>query len=179
MVLSPSRLWPLTDCTTNYRPVLSSERAYQDEEQSNCPAKERKKERFGHGPQRGALNQDGWAPKGCPKPRLTVGRNISSTQLNSWSESPCGGVWEYFHRNSCKPLQATEREPSSIRRDSNESSATLISDRLHYKSNICPLVREGAPRRRAKQLSGKRKEKEKSGHGPPGYMRGYAVEDEG
>jgi hypothetical protein len=25
MVMSPPRLWPLKDCTTNYRPVLSSE----------------------------------------------------------------------------------------------------------------------------------------------------------
>jgi hypothetical protein len=41
--LSPPQLWPLTDCTTNYRSVLSSERAPQDEEQSNCPAEERKK----------------------------------------------------------------------------------------------------------------------------------------
>jgi hypothetical protein len=38
--MSPLRLWPLTDCTTNYRPILSSERAPQDEEQSNFPAKQ-------------------------------------------------------------------------------------------------------------------------------------------
>jgi hypothetical protein len=31
----------MTDCSTNYRPVLSSERAPQDEEQSNCREKER------------------------------------------------------------------------------------------------------------------------------------------
>jgi hypothetical protein len=47
-----------------------------------------------------------------------------------------------------------------------ESSATLTTDRLHYKLQIRPLVREGAPRRRAKQFSGKRKEKVKYGHGP-------------
>jgi hypothetical protein len=47
-----------------------------------------------------------------------------------------------------------------------ESSATLTTDSLYYKLQNLPLVREGAPRRRAKQLSGKRKEKEKSGHGP-------------
>jgi hypothetical protein len=41
---------PLTDCATNYRPVLSSERAPQDEEQSNCPAKERKKKNLFMGP---------------------------------------------------------------------------------------------------------------------------------
>jgi hypothetical protein len=47
-----------------------------------------------------------------------------------------------------------------------ESSATLTTDRLHYKLQTNPLVREAAPRRRTKELSGKRKEKEKSGHWP-------------
>jgi hypothetical protein len=47
-----------------------------------------------------------------------------------------------------------------------ESSATLITDRLHYKLQTHPLVREDAPRGRANQLSGKRKEKEKSAYGP-------------
>jgi hypothetical protein len=42
-----------------------------------------------------------------------------------------------------------------------ESSATLTTDRLHYKLQTCPLVRKGAPRRKAKQFSGKRK-KEKT-----------------
>jgi hypothetical protein len=40
-----------------------------------------------------------------------------------------------------------------------ESSATLTTDRLHYKLRARPVVREGAPRRTAKQLSGRRKEK--------------------
>jgi hypothetical protein len=73
--MSPLLLWPLTDCTTNYRPVLSSERVPQDEEQSNCPAK------------KGKRNIWWWAPKGCPTPRrirqLTVGHNINSTQLQA------------------------------------------------------------------------------------------------
>jgi hypothetical protein len=47
-----------------------------------------------------------------------------------------------------------------------EFSVTLAADRLHYKLQTHPLVREGVPRQWAKQLSGKRKEKEKSGHGP-------------
>jgi hypothetical protein len=47
-----------------------------------------------------------------------------------------------------------------------ESSATLTTNRLHYKLQTCPLVREGAPRRRVKQFSGKRNKKVKSGHGP-------------
>jgi hypothetical protein len=46
-----------------------------------------------------------------------------------------------------------------------ESPATLTTDRLHCKLQTRPLVREGTPRRRAKQLSGKRREKVKSGHG--------------
>jgi hypothetical protein len=55
-----------------------------------------------------------------------------------------------------------------------ESSATLTTDRLQYKSQARPLVRDGAPRRRAKQLSGKIKGKVKSGHGP---QRGARHED--
>jgi hypothetical protein len=66
MVMSPPRLWPLTDCSTNYKPVLSSERAPQDKEQ-------RKKK----------SNIWSWAPKGCPTPRhtgwLTVSRKVTST----------------------------------------------------------------------------------------------------
>jgi hypothetical protein len=52
-----------------------------------------------------------------------------------------------------------------------ESSATLTTDRLHYKLQTRPLVREGTPSRQTKQMSGKRKEKEKSGHGPQGGAR--------
>jgi hypothetical protein len=47
-----------------------------------------------------------------------------------------------------------------------ESSATLTSDRLHYKLQTRPLVREAAPKLRANQFSGKINEKIKSGHGP-------------
>jgi hypothetical protein len=43
-----------------------------------------------------------------------------------------------------------------------ESSATLSTGRFHYKLQTRPLVREGAP----KQLSAKRKEKVRYGHGP-------------
>jgi hypothetical protein len=50
-----------------------------------------------------------------------------------------------------------------------ESSATLATDRLHYKLQTRPLVREGAPRRRAKQFSGKMKwKKENLVMGPKG-----------
>jgi hypothetical protein len=47
-----------------------------------------------------------------------------------------------------------------------ESSAILTTDILHYKLQTHPLIREGAPKRRVKQFSSKRKEKVKSGHGP-------------
>jgi hypothetical protein len=39
-----------------------------------------------------------------------------------------------------------------------ESSATMTTDRLHYKLQTRPLVREAAPRRREKHLSGKKEE---------------------
>jgi hypothetical protein len=42
---------------------------------------------------------------------------------------------------------------------------TVIPQRLRYKLQTRPLVREGAQRRRAKKFSGKRKEKVKPGHG--------------
>jgi hypothetical protein len=51
-----------------------------------------------------------------------------------------------------------------------DSSATLTTVRLHYKLQTHPLVREDTPRRRAKQLSSKRKEKEKIGHGLIGQL---------
>jgi hypothetical protein len=54
-----------------------------------------------------------------------------------------------------------------------EFSVTLTTDRLHYKLQTCPLVREGAPRRRAKQFSSKRMEKVKCGHGPKGVPETY------
>jgi hypothetical protein len=47
-----------------------------------------------------------------------------------------------------------------------ESSAALTTDRLQYKLQTRPLVREGAPQRKAKEFSGKRKEKVKTGHRP-------------
>jgi hypothetical protein len=50
MAMSIPLVWPLTDFTTNCRPVLSSERAPQDEEQSTCPTREKKKENLVMGP---------------------------------------------------------------------------------------------------------------------------------
>jgi hypothetical protein len=40
-----------------------------------------------------------------------------------------------------------------------ESSATLTTERLHYKLQTRPVLREGSPRQRAKQLPGKKKKK--------------------
>jgi hypothetical protein len=50
--------------------------------------------------------------------------------------------------------------------DGYESSATLTTDRMQYRLQARPIVREGATRRRGKQFSGKGRENEKSGHGP-------------
>jgi hypothetical protein len=47
-----------------------------------------------------------------------------------------------------------------------ESSATLTTDRLHYKLQTRPLVREGAPKQKANQVFDKGNGKEKSAHGP-------------
>jgi hypothetical protein len=49
-----------------------------------------------------------------------------------------------------------------------ESSTTLTTDRLHYKLQTRPLVREGAPIRRGKQLSGKERKKKNLVMGPKG-----------
>jgi hypothetical protein len=55
-----------------------------------------------------------------------------------------------------------------------ESSVTLTTGRLHHKLQTRPLVREGAPRRRAKEFSVKREERVKYGHGP---QRGARQQD--
>jgi hypothetical protein len=64
----------VTDCATTYRPVLSSERVPQDEQQKNCPAKERKKKNLVMG------------SKGVPDIKTTENQSqlqLNSTQLNS------------------------------------------------------------------------------------------------
>jgi hypothetical protein len=109
MVMSPPRLWPPTDCTTNYRPVLSSE-----------------------------------------SPRVEAGKNTSTAVPASRKR-----------RRKGNPVVSDEAVMYGY-----ESSATLATNRLHYKLQTRPLVREGTPRRRVQQFSGKIKEKVKSGHGP-------------
>jgi hypothetical protein len=49
-----------------------------------------------------------------------------------------------------------------------ESSSTPATDRLHYKLQTRPLVKEGAPRRRAKKFSGKERKKWNLVMGPKG-----------
>jgi hypothetical protein len=40
MGMDPAPLYPVSDCTANYRPVLSSEKAlYMKKEESNCQTK--------------------------------------------------------------------------------------------------------------------------------------------
>jgi hypothetical protein len=58
MVISPPRLWPLTDCTTNYKPVLSSERVPPRQRAKQFSSKRKDKVKSCHGPQRGARHED-------------------------------------------------------------------------------------------------------------------------
>jgi hypothetical protein len=67
-------------------------------------------------------------------------------------ESPCGGGYTSTvipasrkRRRKGSPVVSEETVMYGY-----EFSATLTTDRLHYKLQIRPLVREGAPRRRAK-----------------------------
>jgi hypothetical protein len=55
-----------------------------------------------------------------------------------------------------------------------ESSATLTADRLHYKLQTRPLVREGAQDEWQSNCPDKSKEEEKSGHG---FLRGVPHQD--
>jgi hypothetical protein len=70
--------WPVCDCTVSYRPVLSSKRAPYRKKNKAIVTIERIRIKSGHG-----------LEKGSPIPRrtgrLTVGRKINSTQLNSRS----------------------------------------------------------------------------------------------
>jgi hypothetical protein len=130
MVASPPRLWPLTDCTANCRPVLSSERA----------PKEKRKAIFRE--KKGKSKIWSWAPKGCPTPRhtdwLTVSRKVtltltliycemlvvvfSTVVLGSYSHGTCDdvllsdGIWRFSEselqpsvRLDAKPLEAHDQ----------------------------------------------------------------------
>jgi hypothetical protein len=80
------------------------------------------------------------------------------------TRSPCGGG-----KNTSTVIPASRkrrREGNPVVLDETviygyQSSASLTTDRLYYKLQARPLVKEGAPR----QFSGKRNEKGKSGHG--------------
>jgi hypothetical protein len=86
----------------------------------------------------------------CHLPRVEAGRNTSTVIPTSRKR-----------RRKGNPVVSDETVIYGY-----ESSATLTTDRLQYKLQTRPLVREGAPKRRAKQFSGKRKGKVKSGHWP-------------
>jgi hypothetical protein len=83
----------------------------------------------------------------CAVPRVEAGTN-SSTVISASRK----------RRRKGNPVVSDETVMYGY-----ESSATLTTDKLHYKLQTRPLVSEGAPRRRAKQFSGERKEKVKSG----------------
>jgi hypothetical protein len=58
MVKGPVRLWPVSDCTANYRPVLSSEREpYMKKKESNYHSKKLK---FDHLSQKGPDTKTNW-----------------------------------------------------------------------------------------------------------------------
>jgi hypothetical protein len=93
-------------------------------------------------------------------PRMEAGKNTSTAIPASRKR-----------RRNGNPVVSDETVINSY-----ESSATLTTDRLQYKLQARPLVREGAPRRRAKQFSVKRKEKVKSGHGPQRGARNQDIQ---
>jgi hypothetical protein len=86
MVIGPSLLQPVHDCTANYRSVLSSERApYKKKRESNCQSKKLK---LDHLSQRGPT----WRRTG----RLTVGCQLTSTspRASYWTELQKSSRWD-------------------------------------------------------------------------------------
>jgi hypothetical protein len=82
MAVNSTGLRPKSDCsgkvqkqfTVNYRPVLSSERALQNNKPTTVRRKFQGERKTGRGSQMGARNQD--------TGRLTVGRKLTSTSVN-------------------------------------------------------------------------------------------------
>jgi hypothetical protein len=115
--MSPLRLWPLTDCTTNYRAVLWSERAPVTKSKATVRQK------------KGKRKIRSWAPNGCPTPRrigrMTVDHNTNWTQLKLNSLSVCRYIGQEFPLragNSCAvysvpkhPIPRTERQVGGTR----------------------------------------------------------------
>jgi hypothetical protein len=67
-------------------------------------------------------------------------------------------------KNTSTVIPASRRKGNPVVLDETviygyESSATLTTDRFHYKLQTRPLVREGAPRLRTMQFPNKRREK--------------------
>jgi hypothetical protein len=86
--MSPPRLWPPTDYSTNYRPVLSSERAAPRRRAKQFYGKRKGKAKSGHGPNTQTYWLTDW---------LTVSRKVTSTSVYAFVEfhTPvtCKGVW--------------------------------------------------------------------------------------
>jgi hypothetical protein len=49
----------------------------------------------------------------------------------TFTAAPCGDGLEYFHCNTCESEEVTEREPSSLKWDSNYRPV-LSSERVEY-----------------------------------------------
>jgi hypothetical protein len=114
--------------------------------------------------------KSGHGPEGVPDIKMDRPTDRRSQQLNSTSPRvEAGKNTSTVIPASCKrrrkgnPVVSDERVMYGY-----ESSATLNTNKLHYKLQTCTLVGEGAPRRRAMQFSDKRNEKVKFGHGPKG-----------
>jgi hypothetical protein len=123
---------------------------------------------------------------------IELSKDVSAATNICWRRcflcGPCPSLWKYTvltkrdrrhpsvgaGKNTSKVIPASRkrrRKGNPVVSDETvmygyESSTILTTDRLHYKLQTRPLVTGGAPRRRAKEFSGKRKEKVKSGHGP-------------
>jgi hypothetical protein len=95
MAMSPPRLWPLTDCTTNYRPVLFSERVPPDKGQINCLAKERKKKNHQDGQ---ATDHRSLHQHNSTQYHWTHHRYIRNKLRFILNESP--GEWFFLHQIS-------------------------------------------------------------------------------
>jgi hypothetical protein len=94
----------------------------------------------------GALFQDGLAD-------CTVGRNINLTLTLTTTRHPCGGGFEFPHRDPASRRRRRKEKSqiwkskiwSRIPRDSDSRKTTLPRASSIYKRQTRPLVREGAP----------------------------------
>jgi hypothetical protein len=93
---SVTQLKPVSDCTANYTPVLSSEKApYVKKKESNCQTKK---------------------IKICPTPRrigqLSVGRNITWTWSSTWTKKSVGDNSVYMGINKISSYWESSKQNS-------------------------------------------------------------------